>query len=148
MKIIINSDAKLEDAIEALKTAYSEKKYLIVTVQEGYNRTLAQNALLHKWYAEIADKEYTKRYVEAMCKWQFGIDISSEDPELAELWQGFRERYLYEEAIEYLALADVPVTRNFNRDQMKRYLDQVYNLGIMMGRNMTDPREYERRENE
>lgn len=54
MKILINSQDKLTEAVTALQRTFAEKKYLTIQVKTGRDRTLDQNALWFAMYKRIA----------------------------------------------------------------------------------------------
>lgn len=53
--MIINSDQSLKDAIEEITKQYKENKYLNITITRGTQRTLTQNAALHRYFELLAD---------------------------------------------------------------------------------------------
>ena len=52
MKLLINSQEKLAEAIGAIQRTFAEKKYLTIQVKTGRDRTLIQNA---KMWAALGD---------------------------------------------------------------------------------------------
>ena len=53
-KISVNSATKLSEAINALTAMYREKKFVVVSLRPGKDRTLDQNALWFALYQRIA----------------------------------------------------------------------------------------------
>lgn len=53
--IIVNSEKRLNDAIEMLRQEFKRNKYLQVTVKSGRKRTSQQNAALHVFCADLAN---------------------------------------------------------------------------------------------
>ena len=80
-KISVNSATKLSEAINALTAMYREKKFVVVSLRPGKDRTLDQNALWFALYQRIAqmtqlgDVEDARRY----CKLHFGCLLYTSD---------------------------------------------------------------------
>lgn len=55
MELIVNSEKSLEAAISELREQFNEKKYVKVKLSYGRQRTLTQNAALHKYCEMLAD---------------------------------------------------------------------------------------------
>lgn len=55
MDLLINSDESLEIAIQSLRDQYADKRYLKLKVSYGRQRTLTQNAALHKYCEMLAN---------------------------------------------------------------------------------------------
>nr|EKY0577507.1 hypothetical protein [Pseudomonas aeruginosa] len=53
-RIAVNSAARLSEAITRLTAMYREKKYVVVSLRPGKDRTLDQNALWFALYQRIA----------------------------------------------------------------------------------------------
>ena len=95
-KISVNCQAKLSEAITSLTTMYREKKYVVVSLRPGKDRTLDQNALWFGMYKRIAemtqigDIEDARRY----CKLNFGVQILlNEDEDFRAAWYRTKERF-------------------------------------------------------
>ena len=55
MELTINSDKSLSEAIQELTRAYTEHRFLRVTVKTGKQRTLTQNRALHLYLTMVSD---------------------------------------------------------------------------------------------
>jgi len=55
METIINSQQSLDAYIDHLKLQFDKHKYLRPTLKTGKQRTLTQNAALHKYCTQLAD---------------------------------------------------------------------------------------------
>jgi len=53
---IINSEQSLNAYIEHIKSQYDKHKYLKVVVSTGKQRSITQNAALHKYFTLLADE--------------------------------------------------------------------------------------------
>lgn len=133
-RVSVNSAAKLSEAITKLTSMYREKKYVVVSLRPGKDRTLDQNAL---WFAlyqriaqmtEIGDVEEARKY----CKLHFGVPIMrAADADFREGWNRLFLHLSYEQKLELMGPCALfgpdgfPVTRLFNRAQGIAYTDQI-----------------------
>ena len=133
-KISVNCQAKLSEAITSLTTMYREKKYVVVSLRPGKDRTLDQNALWFGMYKRIAemtqigDIEDARRY----CKLHFGVQILlNEDEDFRAAWYRTMRHLSYEEKLDLMGGNPLfgpdgfPVTRLFNRAQGVAYTDRI-----------------------
>lgn len=133
MKILINSQGKLTEAVTALQRAFADKKYLTVTVKTGRDRTLDQNALWFAMYKRIAQvMEWHIEDARRHCKLHFGVPLMRN--ECAEFRQNWNELLLhlsYEKKLELMGANKLlgpdgfPVTRLFNRAQGIEYTNAI-----------------------
>ncbi len=133
-KISVNCQAKLSEAITCLTTMYREKKFVVVSLRPGKDRTLDQNALWFALYQRIAqmtqigDVEDARRY----CKLHFGVQILlNEDEDFRAAWYRTMRHLSYEEKLDLMGENALfgpdgfPVTRLFNRAQGVAYTDRI-----------------------
>ena len=133
-KISVNCQAKLSEAITCLTTMYREKKFVVVSLRPGKDRTLDQNALWFAFYQRIAqmtqigDVEDARRY----CKLHFGVQILlNEDEDFRAAWYRTMRHLSYEEKLDLMGENALfgpdgfPVTRLFNRTQGVAYTDRI-----------------------
>lgn len=133
-KVSVNSAAKLSEAIHKLTQLYRDKKFVVVSMRPGKERTLDQNALWFAMYQRIAqmtqigDVDDARRY----CKLHFGVPIMRRDCE--EFRDGWNRIFLhlpYEEKLRLMGECSLmgpdgfPVTRLFNRKQGIEYTDRI-----------------------
>jgi len=115
----------------------------IIKIEKGEPRSLRQNRLIHKWYAEIADqkKDHTSSQIEALCKWHFGRQIlSSTDAEYAAKMDAFFAGRTYEQQVEMMeGKWSLPVTSLMTVKQMSEYLDAVQHYAAKSGIVLTNP---------
>jgi hypothetical protein len=137
--------------IEALAKILGERKLpLTVSWSQGAPRSEDQNALSHRWYADIARQlgDQTPSQVRAECKVEYAAPILCEESEPFRMsWTKLRERFSHEEILEFVERTELPMTRLMLVGQMSRYMDrlwQVYRVG--QGLHLTDPEalKYER----
>jgi hypothetical protein len=133
-RISVNSTTKLSEAITALTAMYRDKKYVVVSLRPGKDRTLDQNALwfaLYKRIAEmtqIGDIEDARRY----CKLHYGVQILlNSDEDFRESWYATLRHLDYEKKLSLMGGCPLfgpdgfPVTRLFNRAQGIAYTDRI-----------------------
>jgi hypothetical protein len=123
-KISVNSPAKLSEAISCLTTMYRDKKFVVVSMRPGKDRTLDQNSLWFGMYKRIAemtqigDAADARRY----CKLHFGVQIL-----LAMMGE-----------CKLFGPDGFPVTSLFNRAQGVAYTDRIAAFFTSQGVVFTD----------
>lgn len=133
-RISVNSAARLSEAITRLTAMYRDKKYVVVSLRPGKDRTLDQNALWFALYERIAqmiqigDTEDARRY----CKLHFGVPIMrAADADFRDGWNRMFLHLEYEQKLELMGPCSIfgpdgfPVTRLFNRAQGIAYTDRI-----------------------
>lgn len=133
-KISVNSATKLSEAITKLSAMYRDKKFVVVSLRPGKDRTLDQNALWFSLYERIAqmtqigDVEEARKY----CKLHLGVPIvRAEDEEFRASWNRVLLNLPYETKLELMGPCPLfgpdgfPVTRLFNRAQGIAYTDRI-----------------------
>lgn len=133
-KISVNSASKLSEAITKLSAMYRDKKFVVVSMRPGKDRTLDQNALWFAFYKRIAemtqigDAADARRY----CKLHIGVQILlNEDAEFQQAWYRVMRHLPYEEKLAMMGDCKLfgpdgfPVTSLFNRAQGVAYTDRI-----------------------
>ncbi|CRN07984.1 hypothetical protein PYEL_38380 [Pseudomonas sp. URMO17WK12:I11] len=133
-KISVNSTTKLSEAISKLTNMFRDKKFVVVSLRPGKDRTLDQNALWFAFYKRIAemtqigDAADARRY----CKLHIGVQILlNEDPEFQQAWYRVMRHLPYEEKLAMMGECKLfgpdgfPVTSLFNRAQGVAYTDRI-----------------------
>ena len=133
-KISVNCQARLSEAITCLTTMYREKKFVVVSLRPGKDRTLEQNALWFGMYKRIAemtqigDAADARRY----CKLHFGVQILlNEDEGFQAEWYRVMRHLPYETKLAMMGECKLfgpdgfPVTSLFNRAQGIAYTDRI-----------------------
>lgn len=124
IKFHLKSDTDAVNASEKVLEMPCNGKVDVIIKNHESDRTLAQNRLAFKWYAEMgkqsgAGKEYERNY----CKWHLGFPIllAREDveEEIVYMHQILSD-VLYEKRMEAMEL--VEVTRLFRVDEFTEYL--------------------------
>lgn len=133
-RIAVNSSARLSEAITKLTAMYREKKYVVLSLRPGKDRTLDQNALWFAFYKRIAemtaigDPSDARKY----CKLHHGVQILlNTDQEFCAAWHRTMRHLSYGEKLELMGECKLfgpdgfPVTSLFNRAQGIAYTDRV-----------------------
>lgn len=133
-KISVNCPSKLSEAITKLTAMYRDKKFVVVSLRPGKDRTLDQNALWFAFYKRIAemtaigDAADARRY----CKLRIGVQILlNEDEEFQQAWYRVMRHLPYEEKLAMMGECKLfgpdgfPVTSLFNRAQGIAYTDRI-----------------------
>jgi hypothetical protein len=126
MKLIVNSDQSLQDAIGELRQQYGAKRYVSVQITAGKSRTLDQNAIAHVWYSQVARelREDDEGGVKAYCKLHFGVPIlRGESDEFREKYDRLIKPMRYDEKLELMEW--FPVTSLMTTPQLSKYLEKV-----------------------
>lgn len=133
-KISVNSTTKLSEAITRLTAMFRDKKFVVVSMRPGKDRTLDQNALWFAMYERIAkstemgDIEDVRRY----CKLHLGVPIMRGACE--EFRTGWAESFIhlpYDVKLRLMGPCAMfgpdgfPVTRLFDRAQGCQYTDRI-----------------------
>jgi hypothetical protein len=133
-KISVNSQAKLSEAVTMLTRLFREKKFVVVSLRPGKDRTLDQNALWFAFYKRIAemtqigDASDARKY----CKLHHGVQILlNEDQDFQAAWYRVMRHLSYEEKLDMMGDCKLfgpdgmPVTSLFNRAQGIAYTERV-----------------------
>ncbi|KAF1003002.1 MAG: hypothetical protein GAK36_00343 [Pseudomonas sp.] len=133
-KISVNSASKLSEAIMALTAMYREKKFVVVSLRPGNDRTLDQNRLWFAMYKRIAEMTQIGDAAEARkyCKLHIGVQILlNEDAGFQAEWYRVMRHLPYETKLDMMGECKLfgpdglPVTSLFNRAQGIAYTDRI-----------------------
>ncbi|MFJ3486599.1 hypothetical protein ACIPL1_24820 [Pseudomonas sp. NPDC090202] len=133
-KVSVNSAARLSEAITKLTAMFREKKFVVVSLRPGKDRTLDQNALWFAMYQRIAqmtqigDASDARKY----CKLHFGVQLLlNDDEDYRTSWYRVMRHLPYEEKLAMMGDCPLlgpdgfPVTSLFNRTQGIVYTDRI-----------------------
>lgn len=133
-KVSVNSAAKLSEAVTKLTAMFREKKYVVVSLRPGKDRTLDQNALWFGMYKRAAEmiEAGDAEEVRKLCKLEVGVRILLRDSQdFHATWFRLFAHLSYEEKLELMGGHPVagpeglPVTRLFDRKQGIEYTERV-----------------------
>jgi len=132
MKLIINSQESLQNALGTLRSEYLSRRYIEVSIKDK-ERSIDQNSISFAWYEQLAreNREYDVNGWRSFCKLHFGVPIlRSEDAEFRHFYDNaIRERFTYEDKIKMMSY--LPVTSLMKVKQFSAYLEamQEYFMG-------------------
>lgn len=134
MKIVVNSDSRLDECVAQIRKLFRGKKYLVVTLKTGRDRTLDQNRLWFAMYRRIAEAldGYSAEDARRYCKLHLGVPIMrAESEEFQQRYDEMIRPMGYERKLELMGSNPLlgpdgfPVTRLFNRKQGVQYTEAV-----------------------
>jgi hypothetical protein len=112
---------KLVDFLTGLSVPYT------ITVREGKVRTLSQNALLHKWFGEIAKQgDLSASQAKGQCHHEYGLPIRLRDPQFAWLWNNSAAKLDYEKRCAVLASGQFQISSKMNTKELSEYMDSMH----------------------
>ncbi|MDF9616993.1 hypothetical protein P5705_05015 [Pseudomonas entomophila] len=133
-KVSVNCHAKLSEAVTMLTSMFREKKFVVVSLRPGKDRTLDQNALWFAFYKRIAEMTQIGDVSDARkyCKLHHGVQILlNEDQDFQQAWYRVMRHLSYEEKLDMMGDCKLfgpdgmPVTSLFNRAQGITYTERV-----------------------
>lgn len=97
-----------------------------ITVREGGNRSLEQNALLHRWYGVIAKHMHESASdVKGRCHREYGLPIRLRDPQFAWLWNNSAGQLPYEKQCKVLASGQFQISSKMTTTELSEYMDAM-----------------------
>jgi hypothetical protein len=123
---------RLAEWVEGLPVPFT------LTFKEGKVRTISQNALIHKWFGEIAKQTHSPiDEVKRECKLKQGCPIlMADDPAFCAFLQHLKN-LTYEQKLE--AMDYVSVTSAMTTKQLSQMGDAMRAKYLPQGIHMTDP---------
>ena len=138
VKIKLVGDTQRQAAIEAVRVAPVGQ---VVTITKP-NRTAMQNALLHKWFGEIANHygDMTMMQVKGHCHMEYGVPIRLQDDVFAWVWSKTGAKLPYEKQCKYLASGELKISSAMNISQLSEYMTAMARDYRERGVVLTDPK--------
>lgn len=133
-KISVNCHAKLSEAITKLSAMFRDKKFVVVSLRPGKDRTLDQNRLWFAMYKRISEMTQIGDAADARCycKLHIGVQILlNEDAGFQAEWYRVMRHLPYEAKLALMGECKLfgpdgfPVTSLFNRAQGVAYTDRI-----------------------
>jgi hypothetical protein len=127
-----------ENAKAAIDAA---KAGLIVTISAP-SRTSEQNALIHKWFSEIATQKGDESMmdIKAYCNLTYGRPILiRDDAEWQAVFGYLFDALPHEKKIKAIRVLDVPFTRRMGVKQLSEYMDHMQRDYREAGFFLSDP---------
>lgn len=112
-----------------------------VSWTEGGKRSLDQNALLHKWYGEIASqsRDMTAMQVKGQCHVAYGLPIRLRDEAFAWVWKHSGARLPYEKQCRLFERGTFAMTSAMTTKELSEYMDAMSAHYRAEGFMLTDP---------
>lgn len=126
MKLTVNSDRLLSEAIGKLRELYMQSRYVRVSLTTGRQRSLDQNSQAAVWYDQISTelREYTPAQVKAECKLRIGVPIlRRDDEEFRQMYDRVVKPHDYETKLKIMEW--MPVTSLMSTKQLSEYLEEM-----------------------
>lgn len=112
-----------------------------VTVGDGDKRSLNQNALIHKWYGQVAKHlgDVTAMQVKGQCHVAYGVPIKRRDPVWCRVWDRMFAGLTYEQQCFLFERGILAMTREMSVSELSEYMDAMQAHYRGQGVFLTDP---------
>lgn len=120
----IANETQLERLLALLK---SRSQPFTVSIADGASRSLNQNALLHKWYGEVAQQlgDISAMAVKGRCHVAYGVPIRRRDPVWARIWDKLFGKLTYEQQCFLFEKGVLAMTREMTVKELIEYMDAM-----------------------
>lgn len=137
--------SSLEKKGEAAQAVFQADEGLVCTIDEP-KRSLSQNALLHKWFGEVATHygDRTAKQVKGECHHKYGLEYRLKDPQFEWVWQRTGAHLSYEQQCGLLASETLGVSSKMKSPELKAYMDEMQRDYLNEGIRLTIPEERSR----
>ena len=114
-----------------------------VTITEGeIKRSTEQNALLHKWYGQVAKATHSDMvHVKGECHHKWGLPIKLRNPQFAWVWKHSGEKLNYEKQCALLASGVLNISSSMTVKELSEYMDAMAAFYRGQGIALVDPEE-------
>ena len=107
-----------------------------------FARTTNQNALLHQWFAQIANQgNADAKMVKGQCHHEWALDIRLRDEQFAWIWERTGALLSYEKQCSLLASETLGVSSRMSTKELKEYMDQIQRHYAGRGVHLTQPKD-------
>jgi hypothetical protein len=112
-----------------------------ITIGDGDKRTLSQNALIHKWFGQIAAHygDMTAMEVKGECHVAYGVPIRRRDPVWSRVWERMFDGLTYEQQCFLFERGILAMTREMTVKQLTEYMDAMQAHYRAQGVSLLDP---------
>jgi len=112
-----------------------------VTVGPAGVRTLSQNALMHKWFGEVAKQrgDVDMLDVKGECHQKWGLAIKRRCPQFAWIWAQTGAKLPHEKQCKLLASGNLNVSSSMTKPELSEYMDAMSREYRQRGFRLTDP---------
>lgn len=137
-RIVIRNEV---DARRFLMMFDGFEKPVTIAWSPGDKRSLSQNALLHKWYGEVAaqlgDTDATT--IKGQCHRRFGLTIRLRDEGFAWIWERTGAHMPYEKQCRLLGSGILGVSSKMTKPEFTEYMEAMRQHYAEAGIHLTDP---------
>ena len=112
------------------------------TIAKGtIKRTTEQNALLHKWFGQIAQHlgDCTMLDVKGECHHRWGLPIKIRNPQWAWVWKHSSKALTYEQQCGFLASDVLNVSSSMSVAELSEYMDAMQAHFLAKGVPLVNP---------
>ena len=112
-----------------------------LTMKEGDKRSLDQNALVHKWFGEIAKQrgDISAKDVKGLCHVTYGVPIRMRDPVWSRVWHKMFAPLTWEQQCFLFSQGILSMTRDMTTTELREYMDAMSADYRAQGVVLTDP---------
>lgn len=118
-----------------------------LTIGDGEARSLSQNALLHKWFGEVARHfgDTDAGQVKGQCHEKYGLPIKLRNEQFAWLWKQTGARMNYEQRCKLLASGEFSISSGMTVPELREYMDAMMADYSQQGVHLTAPEDRPKR---
>lgn len=134
----ITNPHQLERLTALLK---SRAQPFTVSIADGAARSLNQNALLHKWYGQIAEQlgDISAMAIKGQCHVAYGVPIRSRDPVWRRIWESLFAKLTYQQQCFLFERGVLAMTREMTVKELTEYMDAMAREYRAQGVVLTEP---------
>ena len=112
-----------------------------LTIGDGDARSLSQNALIHKWFGEVARHfgDMTAAQIKGQCHHKHGLPIKRRNEQFAWVWNQTGEKLTYDQQCKYLASGTLNISSGMTVKELTEYMDAMKIYYAEQGVFLTDP---------
>jgi len=112
-----------------------------MTIGDGDARSLSQNALIHKWFGEVARHfgDMTATQIKGQCHHRYGLPIKRRNEQFAWVWKQTGEKLTYDQQCKYLASGTLNISSGMTVKELTEYMDAMKIDYAEQGVFLTDP---------
>lgn len=110
-------------------------------IVDGEKRSVSQNALLHKWFGEVARQTEGETLIDVKGRAHrhYGLPIKMQDQQFAWVWERTGQSLSYEQQCAYLSCGILNVSSSMTAPQLREYMDAFARDHRAQGIQLTAP---------
>ena len=120
------TQGEAEAKLEELGASYAQFANRLLS-RLTFPRTKNQNALLHKWFGQIAEYhgDRSAKDVKGQCHHEWALEIRLRDPKFAWVWERTGALLEYEKQCALLASETLGISSRMATKELKEYMDLI-----------------------